>query len=91
MNVCLILVGSFFDVLFCPFWHFPDFSGIFPICPGTLQGSSRFVLFLFLGILYFTKSTYKGTVPKGSATQSGPFPKKSGKPPGLEPPPPPLV
>ena len=32
------------------------------------------------------KSTYvvRGTVPKGSATQSGPLPEKSGKPPGLE-------
>ena len=26
----------------------------------------------------------RGTVPKGSATQSGPFPKRSGEPPGLE-------
>ena len=41
---------SFF-VLFCPFWDFPDFFGIFPICPGTLRGFSRFVLFLFLGLL----------------------------------------
>ena len=23
-----------FLVLFCPFWDFPDFSGIFPICSG---------------------------------------------------------
>ena len=23
--------------LFCPFWDFPDFSGIFPICSGTLR------------------------------------------------------
>ena len=41
---------SFF-VLFCPFWDFPDFSGIFPICSGVLQGFSRFVPFLFLGLL----------------------------------------
>ena len=34
---------SFF-VLFRPFWDFPDFFGIFPICPGTLRGFSRFVL-----------------------------------------------
>ena len=35
-------------VLFCPFW---DFSGIFPICPGMVWGFSRFVFFLFLGLL----------------------------------------
>ena len=38
---------SFF-VLFCPFGTFP---GIFPICPGTLRGFPRLVLFLFLGLL----------------------------------------
>ena len=37
--------------LFCPFWDFPDFSGIFPICSGMVRGFSRFVLFLFLGLL----------------------------------------
>ena len=36
---------------FCPFWDFPDFSGIFPICSGMVQGFSRFVPFLFLGLL----------------------------------------
>ena len=41
---------SFF-VPFCPFWDFPDFSGIFPICSGMVRGFSRFVLFLFLGLL----------------------------------------
>ena len=25
-------------VLFCPFWDFPDFSGIFPICSGMVRG-----------------------------------------------------
>ena len=34
---------SFF-VLFCPFWDFPDFSEIFLICPGIVQGFSRLVL-----------------------------------------------
>ena len=29
-----------FLVLFCPFWDFPDFSWIFPICLGTLRGFS---------------------------------------------------
>ena len=47
--------GGFPDLdlsfLFCPFWDFPDFSGIFPICSGMVQGFSRFVLFLFLGLL----------------------------------------
>ena len=40
-----------FFVLFCPFSDFPDFSGIFQICPGTLYGFSRFVLLLFPVIL----------------------------------------
>ena len=26
------------DRVFCPLWDFPDFSGIFPICPGTVRG-----------------------------------------------------
>ena len=66
---------SFF-VLFCPFGTFP---GIFPIYPGTGD---------FLDWSFSSFSAYyqhlRGTVPKGSATQSGPFPKKGGKPPGLE-------
>ena len=61
---------SFF-VIFCPFWDFPDFSGISPICSGMVRAFSRFVPFLFLSL----------SVPKGSATQSGPFPKKVGNPP----------
>ena len=70
---------SFF-VLFCPFSDFPDFSGIFPICAGMVRGFSRFVLFLFLGLL-------------GAPTRNSPervrdtiwtFPEKSGKHPGLE-------
>ena len=36
---------------FCPFWDFPDFSGIFPICWGMVRGFSLFVLFLCLGLL----------------------------------------
>ena len=36
---------------FCPFWDFPDFSGIFPICSGMVRGFFRFVLFLSLGLL----------------------------------------
>ena len=46
-------LGSSF--LFCPFLSFlglfPRFSGIFPICSGMVRGFSRFVLFLFLGLL----------------------------------------
>ena len=73
-----------FFVLFCPFLSFfPDFSRIFPICSGMVQEFSRFVLFLFLGLL---RAPTRNS-PKGSATQSGPFPEKSGKRPGLEPPP----
>ena len=73
---------SFF-VLFCPFWDFPDFSGIFPICSGMVRGFSRFILFLFLG-------------PLRAPTRNSPervrdiiwtFPEKSGKHPGLETPP----
>ena len=70
---------------FCPFWDFPDFCGIFPVCSGMVRGFSRLVLFLFLGLL---RAPYKEQSPKGSATRSGPFPKKVGntrvwKPPGL--------
>ena len=79
---------SFF-VLFCPFWDLPDFSGSFLICPGALRGFSRSVLCLFLGL--FNPAYYqrlRGTVPKGSATQSGLVPKiwgttRFGNPPGL--------
>ena len=66
-------------VLFCPFWDFPDFCGIFPICPGIVP------------ICPFPLSRpintqLRGTVPKGSATQSGPFTKKMGNPPVWKPP-----
>ena len=70
---------SFF-VLFCPFWDFPDFSGIFPICSGTLRGFSRFVLFLFLGLLRAPTRNSPERVRDTIWT----FPEKSGKHPGLE-------
>ena len=35
------------------FWGFPDFSGIFPICPGIVRGLSRFVVFLCLSAAIF--------------------------------------
>ena len=64
-----------FFVLFCPFL---SFFGTFPIFPVF----SRFALSRPM------KSTYEEQSRKGSATQSGPFPKKVGntrvwKPPGL--------
>ena len=44
-------LGLPFLSFFVLFWDFPDFSGIFPICSGMDRGFSRFVLFLFLGLL----------------------------------------
>ena len=70
---------SFF-VLFCPFWDFPDFSGIFPICAGMVRGCSRFVLFLFLGLLRAPTRNSPERVRDTIWT----FPEKSGKHPGLE-------
>ena len=70
---------SFF-VLFCPFWDFPDFSGIFPISSGMVRGFSRFVLFLFLGLLRAPTRNSPERVRDTIWT----FPEKSGKHPGLE-------
>ena len=70
---------SFF-VLFCPFWDFPDFSGIFPICAGMVRGFSRFVLFLFLSLLRAPTRNSPERVRDTIWT----FPEKSGKHPGLE-------
>ena len=36
---------------FCPFWDFPDFSGIFPIYSGMVRGFPDSSLFRFLGLL----------------------------------------
>ena len=69
-----------FSFLFCPLWDFPDFSGIFRICSGTLRGFSRFVLFLFLGLLRAPTRNSPERVRDTIWT----FPEKSGKPPGLE-------
>ena len=74
---------SFF-VLFCPFWDIPDFSGIFLICSGMVRGFSRFVLFLFLGLLRVPTRNSPERVRDTIWT----FPKKVGntrvwKPPGL--------
>ena len=70
---------SFF-VLFCPLWDFPDFFGIFPICSGMVRGFSRFVLFLFLGLL---RAPTRNT-PERVRDTIWTFPEKSGKHPGLE-------
>ena len=70
---------SFF-VLFCPFWDFPDFSGIFPICSGMVRGFSRFALFLFLGLL---RAPTRNS-PERVCDTIWTFPEKSGKHPGLE-------
>ena len=59
---------SFF-VLFCPF---PGFSGIFPICSGMVRGFSRFVPFLFLGLL----SAPTRNSPERVRDTIGTFPKK---------------
>ena len=72
-----------FLFLFCPFWDFPDFL-VFSRFARGWSGD-------FLDLSFSSFSAYeehvRGTVPKGSATQSGPFPKKVGNPPGLETPP----
>ena len=68
-----------FFVLFCPFWDFPDFSGIFPICSGMVRGFSRFVPFLFFGLLRAPTRNSPERVRDTIWT----FPEKSGKPPGL--------
>ena len=52
---------SFF-IPFCPFWDFPDFSGIFPICPGTLRGFSPICPFPLSRPI---KSTYEEQSRKG--------------------------
>ena len=81
----LVLPFLSFFVLFCPFLSFFVLFcpfGIFPIFPGTLRGFSRFVLFLFLGLL--TAPTRNS--PERVRDTIWTFPEKSGKHPGLEPP-----
>ena len=83
-----VQTGGFPDldlfVLFCPFFFpfcdFPDFSGICPICSGMVRGFSRFVPFLFLGLLRAPTRNSPERVRDTIRT----FPEKSGKPPGLE-------
>ena len=80
-------VGVSRSELFCPFlsffgtfWDFPYFSNIFPICSGMVRGFSRFVLFLFLGLLRAPTRNSPERVRDTIWT----FPDKSGKHPGLE-------
>ena len=73
----LVLPFLSFFVLFCPFGTFP---GIFPICSGMVRGFSRFVLFLFLGLLRAPTRNSPERVHDTIWT----CPEKSGKHPGLE-------
>ena len=77
--------------LFCPFLGLPRFfldfpdllgegPGILPICSGRVRGFSRFVLFLFLGLLRAPTRNSPERVRDTIWT----FPEKSGKHPGLE-------
>ena len=65
---------------FLSFLGLSRFSGIFPICSGTVRGFSRFVLFLFLGLLRAPTRNSPERVRDTIWT----FPEKSGKHPGLE-------
>ena len=70
---------SFLFVLFRPLWDFPPppFFWNFPICSGMDRGFPR----LSFASLSACQEHLRGTVPKGSATQSGPFSKKWENPP----------
>ena len=63
---------------FCPFWDFPDFSGNFSGLSGDCPG-----IFPVCPFPHSRRINMRGTVRTGSATQSGPFPKKMGTPPHL--------
>ena len=70
---------SFF---FSPFWDFPNFSGIFPICSGMVWGFSRFVLLLYPGLLRAPTRNSPERVRDIIWT----FPEKMGSPPVWKPP-----
>ena len=77
----LVLPFLSFCVLFGTFPIFPGFSRFARGWSGDFPDSSLFSFSAY-------QEPLRGTVPKGSATQSGPFPKKVGntrvwKPPGL--------
>ena len=71
-------------VLFCPFLSLFVLFGAFPIFPGFPDllgdGPGIFPIRPFSSFSAY-RQRLRGTVPKGSATQSGPFPKKVGNPP----------
>ena len=74
-----------FPIWTCPsffvlVWPFGTFPGIFPICSGMVRGFSRFVLFLFLGLLRAPTRNSPERVRDTIWT----CPEKSGKHPGLE-------
>ena len=73
----LVLPFLSFFVLIGTFLIFPGFSRFARGWSGDFPDSSLFSFSAY-------QEHLRGTVPKGSATQSGPFPEKSGKPSGLE-------
>ena len=78
----LVLPFLSFFVLFCPFWDFPDFSGIFPDLLGDGPGISRFVPFsLSRPLRAPTRNS-----PERVCDTIWTFPEKSGKPPVWKPP-----
>ena len=70
---------SFLLCLFLSFLGLFRFFWDFPICPGTLRGFSRFVLFFFPGLLTAPTRNSPGKVCNTIWT----FPEKSGNPPPL--------
>ena len=69
---------------FVLFWDFPDFLRDFPpICPGIVRGFSRFVLFLFLGLLTAPTRNSPERVQDDTIWT---FPEKVGNPPVWKPP-----
>ena len=71
-------------VLFRPFWDFPDFSGIFPICPGVGPGIFPICPFPLSRPINSTYEEQSRKGPRHNPDLSG---KKVGNPPGLETPP----
>ena len=79
--------GGFPDLdlsfLFCPFWDFPDFSGIFPISSGDSPGIFRIRPFSLSRPI---KSTYEEQSRKGPRRNLDLSRKKVGNPPVWKPP-----
>ena len=68
--------GLVLPFFFVPFWDFPDFSWIFPICPGIVRGFPRFVIFLCFGS-FLTAPTRSS--PERVRDTIRTFPEKNGK------------